>query len=68
MKKQGVPSSHLTFLSERLGQLRRTMFLLETGERLKWLRDPRRVEALRDPDRTSETLAHPAVLTPDPSR
>jgi hypothetical protein len=49
MKRSGAPNSDLSSLSERLGQIRRTLFLLESAERLKHLREPRRAEPLPQP-------------------
>jgi hypothetical protein len=46
MKGQGAQRSDLDSLSERLGRIRRTMFLLESAERLKRLRESRSQEAL----------------------
>jgi hypothetical protein len=64
MKKQGTRRSELDSLSERLGQIRRTLFLLESAERLKRLRGPRLQELLPEvsaPDRAPDTVAHGAA-------
>jgi len=41
MKRQVARTSDVNLLSERLGQIRRMLFLLECAERLKHLRDCR---------------------------
>jgi len=44
MNRQGARGSDASSLSERLAQIRRTLFLLESAERLKYLRCPRSIE------------------------